>query len=324
MCVSGNRTAAFTRITAPVGQCLPPATSLRAFLPLLLCFSLCSCTLLRHSSYLYENTVLPKLSDKRGIVASESGQVPYQKWRVAPWDDELRYVWMVGHHDFRRFDKVELILYFHGMHSQDYYQAFRKELESLAEKRPNDPFIFVGFVDTPFAPVGHKSAHRWKALAPGEGERPERLFETVNRVFKAFRTSFPHVRKDRTSITLAGFSGGGRVLDAVGNWLARSSKEDPYAEVFRSRLSKIVYFDCWFDKDVVNTIPALLQSNPDMKIVGTVHMKKPVEHAALLAGKFKMRANKKNKELVGLGGRLVIYRNESHWDAMISRLREAL
>ena len=143
-------------------------------------------------------------------------------------------------------------------------------------------------------------------------------------VYKAFRTSFPHVRKDRTNITLAGFSCGGRVLDAVGNWLARSSKEDPYAEVFRSRLGKIVYFDCWFDKDVVNTIPALLQSNPDMKIMGTVNMKKPVEHAALLAGKYKMRVNKRNKELVGLGGRLVIYRNESHWDPMISILREAL
>jgi hypothetical protein len=324
MNVSGKPAAAPTRIVPPVASYLFSLLNIRASLLLALCFSICSCTVLRQSQYLYESTVLPKLSDHRGILMSESGQVPYQKWRVPPWDDELRYVWMVGHHDFRRSDKVELILYFHGMHSQDYYQAFRKELESLADARPNDPFLFVGFVDTPFVPLGPKSALRWKALTPEEGERPERLFGTVNRVFKAFRTTFPHMRKDKTSITLAGFSGGGRVLDAVGNWLTRNSTEDPYAEVFRSRLSKIVYFDCWFDKDVINTIPALLQSNPQMKIVGTVHMKKPVEHAALLAGKFKMKTNKKNKELIGLGGRLVIYRNESHWDAMISRLREAL
>jgi len=114
------------------------------------------------------------------------------------------------------------------------------------------------------------------------------------------------------------------VLSAVGNWLARSEKGDPYAEVFRSRLTKIVYFDCWFDKDVLETIPVLLENNPDMKIVGTVHMKKPLEHATLLAGKFKMKADKKDRQLVGLDGRIRIYRDDSHWQAMISRLKEAL
>ena len=156
-----------------------------------------------------------------------------------------------------------------------------------------------------------------------DGDKPERLFQTINRVFKAFRSRFPNVKKEKTKIVLAGFSGGGRVLNSVGNWLARSSTEDPYAEVFSSRLSKIAYFDCWFDKDVVETVPALLEHNPGMKIVGTVHMKKPSELATALAGKVKMRRRPAKNELVGLGGRLVILRGQSHWDAMISRLVEA-
>ena len=125
-------------------------------------------------------------------------------------------------------------------------------------------------------------------------------------------------------MTLAGFSGGGRVLDAVGSWLAKSPKEDPYAEVFRARLSKLVYFDCWFDKDVVDTIPALLESNPGIKIVGTVHMKKPSELASILADRFKMKRHRKTNDLVGANGRIVIYHGDSHWDAMISRLAQSL
>ena len=88
--------------------------------------------------------------------------------------------------------------------------------------------------------------------------------------------------------------------NSIGNWLARSEKDDPYAEVFRGRLSKIVYFDCWFEKDVIDTIPILLENNPGMKIVGTVHMKKPLEHAIILAGKYKMKADKKKKETGGI------------------------
>jgi hypothetical protein len=71
-------------------------------------------------------------------------------------------------------------------------------------------------------------------------------------------------------------------------------------------------------------VPALLENNPDIKIVGTVHMKKPVEHAAVIASKYRMKAKKENNELVGLNGRIVIYKDDSHWNAMISRLREAL
>jgi hypothetical protein len=285
---------------------------------------LSSCTILSFSPHLYEQTSVRVLEEEQGLVVSETGHVPYQRWRLPPWNDEMRYVWMVGNYDFRRFDGVEIILYFHGMHAKDYYQAFRKELELLVEKRPSKPFLFVGFVDTPHIEPQSTGKDRWSSLAPREGERPDRLFKTVNQVFKAFRAKFPHVKKDKTKIVLAGFSGGGRVLNAVGNWLARSIEEDPYAEVFRSRLTKIVYFDCWFEKDVVETIPALLRNNPDIKIVGTVHMKKPVEHAALLVGKFKMKADKKNNELVGLNGRLIIYRDDSHWNAMICRLKEAL
>jgi hypothetical protein len=286
-------------------------------------FFLCSCTLLSQSPLLARMTEMPVLKDGHRLISETSGRVPYQRWKAPPWDKEMRYVWMVGDYDFRRFDRVELILYFHGMHSKDYYSAFHKELDLLAEKRPNRPFLFIGFVDTPYSPSGVRSRDRWSSLVPQKGERPDRLFKTVNRVFKAFRKTFPNVRKDKTTIALAGFSGGGRVLTSIGKWLAHSEKDDPYAEVFRERLSKIVYFDCWFDKDVVETVPALLANNPGMKIVGTVHMKKPLEHAIILAEKYKMKAHKKKNELVGLGGRLVIFRDQSHWSAMIARLKEA-
>lgn len=289
-----------------------------------ICCVCSACTLLSHSPFLHEQTAVPILENKRGLTVSDTGGIPYQRWRIPPWDREMRYVWMVGNYDFRKFDGVEIILYFHGMHAKDYYTAFRKELDLLVEKRGSRPFLFVGFVDSPYVLPESKSRDRWSSLAPSEGERPDRLFKTVNQVFKAFRSAFPNVRKDKTTIVLAGFSGGGRVLNAVGNWLTRSIKEDPYAEVFRSRLSKMVYFDCWFEKEVLETVPALLKTNPDMKIVATVHMKKPVEHAVLLVGKFNMKARKKNNELVGLNGRLVIYRDDSHWNAMIARLKEAL
>jgi len=236
----------------------------------------------------------------------------------------MRHIWIVGDYDFRKSKDVELILYFHGMHSKDYYRAFRKELEQLARKRPDRPFLFVGFVDTPYISGEDRGKNRWRSLLPKDGDRPERLMKTVNRVFSAFRVRFPHVKKGKTTVTLAGFSGGGRVLDAVGSWLARSPKGDPYAEVFRSRLSKMAYFDCWFDKDVLFTVPALLSDNPDIKIVGTVHMTKPKKHAEMLAEKFKMKHRRVNDKLVGLGGRIVIFQDKSHWSAMISKLGEAL
>jgi hypothetical protein len=283
-----------------------------------------SCTLLNHSAYVAQNTTMPLLGKDDGLVVSPSGDIPYQTWRVPPWDDKMRYVWLVGNYDFRRFDKVEMIFYFHGMHSKDYYTAFRKELEALAQKRPDRPFLFVGFVDSPLTDPESRSKDRWSSLSPKEGDRPDCLFQTVNHVFKAFRWRFPHIRKEKTNIVLAGFSGGGRVLHSVGTWLARSPKDDPYAEVFRARLSKLVYFDCWFEKDLVDTVPALLESSPRMKIVSTVHMKKPLEMASVLANKFNMKRHKQKNELVGLDGRIIILGGASHWDAMISRLAEAL
>lgn len=285
---------------------------------------MCSCSLATVSPYIVRETTVPVLSDGAALLSSSDGEIPYQKWRVPPWDEELRYVWMVGDYQFRRFRNVELVFYFHGMHSQDYYSAFRRELKLLAQKRPNRPFLFVGFVDTPYIVPESRSRNRWRFLSPQEGEPPERLFQTVNRIFRALQERFPHIKKQKTTITLAGFSGGGRVLDAVGNWLAQSSKDDPFARVFRTHLGKMAYFDCWFDRDVLQTVPALLASNPSMKIVSTVHMDKPAKHAKMLADKLKLKKRKTTQELVGLGGRLMIYQDTSHWRAMICRLKEAL
>jgi hypothetical protein len=284
----------------------------------------CSCTLLAHSPRLKKQITIPVLNRGRGLIVSPSGRVPYQRWRIPSWGNDLRYVWLVGYHDFRRSNRVELILYFHGMHSKDYFRSFRNELEELAIKRPSRPFIFAGFVDTPFAGSTSRSKNRWKLLAPHIGDRPDRLFRSINDIYSAFRRSFPHIRKSRTRLTLAGFSGGGRVLNSVGTWLAHCPRSDPYASVFRSRLSKMVYFDCWFDPSIVETVPTLLANSPRMKIVGTVHMKKPLKHAAVLAGKFKMKRRKRRDELIGAGGRLIIFRDKSHWRAMIDRLTEAL
>ncbi|HMK33629.1 MAG TPA: hypothetical protein VK463_01085 [Desulfomonilaceae bacterium] len=284
----------------------------------------CSCTLLTHSPYICQRTDIPLLKNRQGLITSHSGQIPYQRWRIPPWDEEMRYCWVVGNYDFRKFDQVEIVLYFHGMHSKDYYPDFRRELDLLKEKRPDRPFLFVGFVDTPYFYSESRGKERWTSLVPESNERPDRLFKTVNRLYKSLRGRFPHIKKEKTTLVLAGFSGGGRVLDSVGNWLAKADKADPYGEVFRSRLSKIVYFDCWFDKNVVHTVPALLEGNPEMKIVGTVHMKKPLELATILAEKYKMKADRNKRQLVGLDGRLTIFRNDSHWSAIISRLREAL
>jgi len=285
--------------------------------------SLCSCTIMSQSPYLAEKTRVPVLVEGCGLATSELGHIPYQKWLIPPWDTDLRYVWLVGNYDFRKYDRVELILYFHGTQPKDYYEVFRKELELLAVKRPDRPFLFVGLVDKPHIGSECDNPSRWDILVPKRGEWPEALFQVLNQIFKAFRTRFPNIKKDNTHIVLAGFSGGGKVLSAIGNWLAHSDKEAPYAEVFRSRLSKIAYFDCWFDKDVIETIPTLLEDNPGMKIVGTVHMKKPSEHASILANKFNMKADKRKRELMTPDGRLTIYRDDSHWEAMIRRLKEA-
>ena len=276
------------------------------------------------SPYLAQTTEVTVLEDGCGFKTSERGHLPYQRWLIPPWDEDARYVWLVGNYDFRKYDRVDMVLYFHGTQPKDYYEVFRKELEQLAIKRPDRPFLFVGLVDKPNLGPECENPDRWGLLIPKRGERPEVLFQVLNEIFKAFRANFPNVKKDNTNIVLTGFSGGGKVLRAIGNWLARSDKDDPYAEVFRSRLSKIVYFDCWFDKDVIETVPALLEDNPGMKIVGTVHMKKPLEHASIIANQFKMKVDKKKREFITPDGRLTIYKDESHWQAMIGRLKEAL
>jgi hypothetical protein len=288
------------------------------------CLCASSCTLFSHSPNLVQKLSIPTLERSRGLVSAPTGKIPYQRWKTKAWDEELRYVWVVGNHDFRKFDHVDIVLYFHGMHSKDYYSPFERVLDELAAKRPDRPFLFVGFVDTPYSVYEGRDENRWKFLVPRPGERPDRLFDAVNSLFTAFRKTFPNVNKNKTKIVLAGFSGGGRVLDSVGSWLAASPKEDPYAKVFSSRLSKIVYFDCWFDRSVLQTVPTLLESNPGVKIVGTVHMKKPKETAALLAGKLNMKADKTKDEMVGVGGRFMIFNEKSHWHAIISRLRQAL
>lgn len=285
---------------------------------------LSSCTLLTHSPYLAAKSRVAMMRAEDRLATDSCGHVPYQRWRVPPWSEDMRFIWVVGNYDFRRHNDVELVFYFHGMHSKDYYRAFRKELLELAKKRNKDPFLFVGVVDTPFVSSKERSKHRWKAISEPAGERPDKLVSTVNWVFRAFKRSFPHVKKRKTRIVLAGFSGGGRVLDSVGRWLAASPPEDPYARAFRSKLSKIVYFDCWFNPKVLEIVPALLRGNPSMKIVGTVHMKSPKKHADLLAGKFKMKKRKSKNHLTGLNGRLIIFRNKSHWGAMIARLTQAL
>ncbi len=283
-----------------------------------------SCSLISQSPLILKNASVSVLDEEQPLESDAAGEIPYQRWRITPWDQDLKYVWLVGNYDFRQTDKVEIILYFHGMGSKDYYRDFRKELEALASKRPDKPFIFVGFVDTPYIFNWDRSKGRWSSFALKEGDRPELLFRTVNRIFKGVKRAFPNIEKEKTTLTLAGFSGGGRVLDSVGSWLAKAPNDDPYAEVFRAKLSKIVYFDCWFDKDVIKTIPALLEGNPGMRIVGTVHMKKPSELADILVERYNMKHNRAKTELTGLGGRILIFKGDSHWDAMISRLSQAL
>lgn len=298
--------------------------TLRLLVLFLCLISVSSCSLISQSSLISKTASVNPLEEEQALESEPTGGIPYQRWRISPWDEDLKYVWLVGNYDFRHTDKVEIILYFHGMGSKDYYRDFRKELETLASKRPDKPFIFVGFVDTPYVFSWDRSKGRWSSFALKEGERPELLFKTINRIFKGIKRAFPNIEKEKTTLTLAGFSGGGRVLDSVGSWLAKAPENDPYAEVFRAKLSKIVYFDCWFDKDVIQTIPALLASNPGMRIVGTVHMKKPSELADILADRYKMKPDRTKTELTGLGGRFVIFKGDSHWNAMISRLSQAL
>ena len=152
MRVSAETSTSWPGFILSANSCLGLPPFLRLSLLIVIAFLLCSCTLLSQSPLLVRTSEIPVLENDHLLISESSGRVPYQRWRIPPWDEDMRYVWMVGNYDFRRFDQVEMILYFHGMHSKDYYSAFRKELELLAEKRPNRPFLFVGFVDTPFLP----------------------------------------------------------------------------------------------------------------------------------------------------------------------------
>jgi hypothetical protein len=230
----------------------------------------------------------------------------------------------VGNSDLRKARNLELILYFHGMHSKNYYKDFKDQLQALAKKRRKRPFVFVGFVDTPYVIGKERGKNRWMTMVPEKGARPDRLLHCINHVYRALCLSFPRIQAGDTKIALAGFSGGGRVLDSVGQWLAKGKVSDPYVNVFGTKLSKIAYFDCWFDPTVLDTVPTLLRKAPEIKIVGTVHMKKPKEHAKKLAGKLKLRKKGPSGTLVGHDGRLSIYKDKSHWNAMISRLTVAL
>ncbi|MEW6351925.1 MAG: hypothetical protein AB1646_22980 [Thermodesulfobacteriota bacterium] len=284
-----------------------------------------SCSLLAHSPRIARESSIPVMRPSQGFKVTSDGKIPYQRLRIQPWSEGSRYLWVVSNHDLRRAHDAEMILYFHGMHSKDYYADFAKDLEALAAKRATKPFVFVGFVDTPYSSSAVRGKNRWKSLVPEEGQRPDTLVMVLNRLHSSLGASFPQLKTGKTRIVLTGFSGGGRVLTSVGKWLAASPKEDPYARSFRSRLSKIVYFDCWFDFEDLTTVPALLQRNPSMKIVGTVHMEKPKKVANTLAGKFKMRHAKANNSMVGLGGRLVIFNEKkSHWEAIKSKLSVAL
>jgi hypothetical protein len=283
-----------------------------------------SCALLAHSPYAKGKTKIHNLKKGAGLLVSNEGEVPYQKWRIPNWNHSNAYIWLVGKHDFRKFKTVDMIFYFHGMHSKDYYGDFKRELEKLAQKRKKKPFLFVALVDTPFAKGRDRMKRRWKTLAPEPGARPDKLIKIINSIYRAFRVRFPHIRPNNTKIVLAGFSGGGRVVNSVGTWLAQSPQNDRYAKVFRQRLSKIVYFDCWFNPDDLDAVPTLLKINPNLKIVGTVAIKRPLKNARILAKKFKMRRYGKSKGMIGAGGRLVIYREKGHWAAMIERLEQAL
>ena len=92
--------------------------------------------------------------------------------------------------------------------------------------------------------------------------------------------------------------------------------------LFFASLLILVFFSINLTKQIINRRD--LQKDVD-KLQNQIDslQSKNQELAGLLAGKFKMRRHQKKNELVGLGGRLVILRGQSHWDAMISRLVEA-
>lgn len=281
-------------------------------------------TILSHSKNVSAKAKVHNLRKGEGLLITREGAVPYQRWRIPQWNHSKAYFWTVGAYDFRKSDSVDLIFYFHGMHSKDYYKDFKAELKKLAEKRKNKPFLFVALVDTPYSKGRDRGKYRWKKIAPKRGERPDKLIKIINRIYRAFTKRFPHIKPQNTKIVLAGFSGGGRVVSSVGQWLAETPDTDKFAKVFRQRLSKIVYFDCWFDPRDLEAVPTLLKINPRIKIVGTVAIKRPLKNARILAKKFKMRRYGRKKGMVGAGGRLVIYRENGHWEAMIKRLEQAL
>jgi len=104
---------------------------LKALCLVLFISPLFSCSVVSYSLAVRDYIDIPRLED-RAISVNEKGEIPYQRYRVGPWGDEFRYVWIVGDYDFHKFNSMELILYFHGMSSKDYYRDFHKEIQALA------------------------------------------------------------------------------------------------------------------------------------------------------------------------------------------------
>ncbi len=112
-------TAGLARVYQSFVFPLPRESLLRMALPAAILISACSCTLLSRSPLLRTETAVRFLDADKGLIADPSGRLPYQKWRMSEWHDDMRHIWLVGNHDFRRSNQVELIFYFHGMHSPD-------------------------------------------------------------------------------------------------------------------------------------------------------------------------------------------------------------
>jgi len=90
-------------------------------LPVAAALALHSCTLFSHSPYLTQEIQVPVFEDGCELVTSQHGHVQYQRWRVSPRDAEMGYVWPVGNDDVSKYNRIEVILYFHGTQTEGSY-----------------------------------------------------------------------------------------------------------------------------------------------------------------------------------------------------------
>ena len=58
------------------------------------------------SPYLGQKTQVAVLEDGCALKTSEQGHIPYQRWLIPPWDEDTRYVWLMGNYDFKNYDRV--------------------------------------------------------------------------------------------------------------------------------------------------------------------------------------------------------------------------